>query len=78
MDKLGSRSMTFLIFGLNNKQLEYEGIKRQVMLKVELISKLNDASLSQKYWYNYIRMAGHKEGGCKAKPHLCIAALCTR
>ena len=23
-------------------------------------------------------MAGHKEGGCKAKPHQCIAALCTR
>ena len=56
----------------------WEGMKRQVILKLELISKLNDASHSQKYLYNYIRMAGHKEGGCKAKPRLCIAALCMR
>ena len=29
MDKLGSRSMIFLILGRNNKQLEYEGMREE-------------------------------------------------
>ena len=69
--KLGSRSMIFLIFGLNNKQLEYEGIKRQVILKVKLISKLKNIDT-----ITYVWQAIRKE---VVRPNpICVSPRCVR
>ena len=69
--KLGSRSMIFLIFGLNNKELEYEGIKRQVILKVKLISKLKNIDT-----ITYVWQAIRKE---VVRPNpICVSPRCVR